>query len=62
MAKLIYPRLSYRLTGLFYKVHNELGRFRTEKQYCDAFENLLGKNKLKFKKKKTSLTNFLKVK
>lgn len=41
MTKLIYSELSYRLTGLFFKVHNDLGRFCTEKQYADVLESLL---------------------
>lgn len=52
MAELIYPQLSYKLTGLFYKVHNELGRFRNERQYCEAFEELLIKNKITYQKEK----------
>ena len=39
--KLIYPELSYKLTGIFYKVHNLLGRFRSEKSYTDAVEGTL---------------------
>jgi len=39
--KLIYPDLSYDITGICFKVHNELGRFAREKQYCDAIERYL---------------------
>ncbi|MBU2542146.1 GxxExxY protein [Patescibacteria group bacterium] len=35
---LIHEDLSYILRGIFYEVHNELGRFRNEKQYCDLIE------------------------
>jgi hypothetical protein len=31
--KVYYPELSYNLTGLFFKIHNEFGRFKTERQY-----------------------------
>jgi len=43
--KVIHPQLSYRLNGIFFSVHNDLGRFRNEKQYADAVENLLKKRK-----------------
>ena len=39
--KVIYPELSYRITGLLFEVHNVYGRWRSEKTYADAFEELL---------------------
>ncbi len=36
--KVIHPELSYLLTGICFEVHNELGRFSREKQYCDLLE------------------------
>jgi len=44
--KLLYPQLSYKITGLLFKTHKELGRFCREKQYGDLFEKLLNENKL----------------
>lgn len=38
---LIYPELSYQITGILFTVHNNLGRFCNEKQYGDAIENYL---------------------
>ncbi|MEK7170476.1 MAG: GxxExxY protein [Patescibacteria group bacterium] len=34
----VHPGLSYKINGLCFKVHNDLGRFRTEQTYSDAFE------------------------
>jgi GxxExxY protein len=50
LNNLLYPQESYVLVGLFYKVHNELGRYRNEKQYCDRFEQLLIDNKILYKR------------
>ena len=47
---LIYKELSYRLTGLFYKVHNKLGRFYRERQYSDELEKLLKENGINYKR------------
>jgi GxxExxY protein len=51
-GKILHPELSYKLTGLFYKIHNELGRFGRERQYADAVENTLIKNKINFYREK----------
>lgn len=39
--ELLYPELSYKIVGLLFGVHNNLGRFRNEKQYSDAIEQEL---------------------
>jgi hypothetical protein len=39
--KLIYPELSFLVTGLLFKVHNELGRYGRERQYGDLLETHL---------------------
>jgi GxxExxY protein len=49
---LIYPELSYKVTGLLFKVHNEIGQFGREKQYGDLFEKLLKEAKLDFQREK----------
>ena len=46
--KLLYPELSYSICGLCFKVQNSLGRFRSEKQYGDALEELLKENKIPY--------------
>lgn len=40
-SKLIYGDLTYQLNGIFFTVHNELGRYRNEQQYGDAIEQHL---------------------
>ena len=52
MGKLIYPDLSYLLNGIFFKIHNQLGRFRNEKEYGDALENELNKATIKYEREK----------
>ena len=39
--KPIYYELSYKINGVLFAVHNELGRFRNEQQYSDAIEQYL---------------------
>ena len=50
--KILYRDLSYRINGLLYEVHNELGRYCRERQYGDALENLLKKANIEFKREK----------
>lgn len=45
---LLYPELSYLVCGLCFKVHNELGRYRSEKQYADALEALFKDEKINY--------------
>ena len=48
MANLILKELSYKIVGLLYKVHRQLGIYCREKQYGDFFEVLLQKENIKF--------------
>ena len=48
MAKLVEKELSYKVVGLLYKVHQELGRYCRERQYGDLFEKLLENEGIKF--------------
>ncbi|MFA5001135.1 MAG: GxxExxY protein [Candidatus Paceibacterota bacterium] len=48
--KLIYPELSYKISGICFAVHNELGRFSREKQYGDLLENSFREGKIKYQR------------
>ncbi|MBI4158026.1 MAG: GxxExxY protein [Candidatus Yanofskybacteria bacterium] len=48
--KVLFKELSYEICGLCFKIHNELGRFRSEKQYADAFEGLLKEGNWEYKR------------
>lgn len=48
--KVVYPELSYTICGLCFKAHNELGRYRNEKQYADALENILKSANIKYQR------------
>ena len=50
--KVIFPDLSYAIYGFCFKVHNKLGRFRNEKQYADALEEILKENKIRYEREK----------
>lgn len=50
--KVLYPDLSYKICGLCFNVHNQLGRFRSEKSYADALEDLLKENNINYFREK----------
>lgn len=52
MEKILLPDLSYKLTGILFRVHNELGRFCKEKQYADVFEERLKIARIKYEREK----------
>ena len=49
---LIYPELSYKITRVLFLVHNELGRYCSEKQYADKIEFHLKKLSIKYEREK----------
>jgi GxxExxY protein len=65
--KIIEKELSYKLNGIFFKIHNILGRFAKEKQYADALENELKKANIKYRRevfldvfgKKSNIPDFI---
>jgi len=61
MNKVIYPELSYKLIGILFAVHNEIGRFYNEKQYCDAIEKYLQLFKITHEREKKYYPFLLKM-
>lgn len=51
-SKLIYPDLSYKVTGILFATHNERGRFCNEKQYADAVEGYFKEFNIKYEREK----------
>lgn len=50
MKELIHKELSYKITGLAYKVDNQIGFGQTEKIYCDALQKLLDDEKIVYER------------
>ncbi|MBU1180441.1 GxxExxY protein [Patescibacteria group bacterium] len=48
--KVLFPDLSYKITGICFDVHNNLGKYAKEKQYCDEIEKRLIEAGLKYKR------------
>lgn len=48
--KLIYPKLSYLITGICFDIHNKIGRYAREKQYGNLLEDKFKKLDLIYKK------------
>jgi len=46
--KLLYKELTYKIRGLLFEVHNELGSYCNEKQYGDSFEFKLKKGNYQY--------------
>ena len=50
--KIILKELCYKVNGLLFKTHNELGRCCREKQYGDFLEELLTRENIAFEREK----------
>lgn len=46
--EIIFKDLSYKINGIIFCVHNELGRYRNEKQYADRFEQILKEENIQY--------------
>ena len=55
---ILYPEYSYKLTSLFFETHNNIGRFRNEKQYSDYFEKLLIRDNINYNREFTLPQSF----
>src|SRR4030042_627964 len=49
---IIFPELSYKITGILFSVHNELGRYCNEKQYGDYLEKKFKDSGMEFEREK----------
>ncbi len=49
---ILYPELSYKITGICFDVQNELGRYLNEKQYGDYLETLFAENGINYEREK----------
>lgn len=49
-TKLIHEELTYKVNGILFSVHNELGPYLNEKQYCDRIAVLLEREKISFER------------
>lgn len=54
----LYPELSYTICGLCFKIHNNLGRYRNEKQYADALEASFKDNNISYIREKALPNSF----
>ena len=50
--EIIHSELSYKINGLLFEIHKELGRFQREKQYGDALEIKLKESGLRYEREK----------
>lgn len=46
--EVVFKELSYKICGVCFDVHNNLGRYRNEKQYADALEAVFKENNLSY--------------
>ncbi len=52
MGKIIHPELSFKVNGILFKTHNQLGRYYSEGQYADFVEKLLKESNIRYEREK----------
>jgi GxxExxY protein len=57
-VKLIYEDLTYKINGIIFSIHNNLGRFCNEKQYSDALEEKFKEFKIGYKREEILPSSF----
>lgn len=57
-SEVVYPELSYKLNGILFMCHNNLGRYRTEKEYGDFLEKALKDHSIVFEREKALPPSF----
>lgn len=55
MVTILFRELCFKINGICFKVHNNLGRFCSERQYADKLEELIKLDNLNYKRE-TDLT------
>jgi len=58
LSTVVYPELSYKITGILFAIHNELGRYCNEKQYADRVEFYLKRFKINHEREKILSQSF----
>ena len=48
MSRILFSQLSYQITGLCFKIQNDMGRFCSERQYSDAMELALKQKQIPY--------------
>lgn len=58
METILYKDLSYKICGICFKAHNDLGRFRSERSYCDYLEKIFKDEQIIFVREKSLEPSF----
>lgn len=48
MTHIIHKELSFTINGILFEVHNEVGKFASEKQICDVIEQKLKERNIEY--------------
>jgi len=59
MSEVVYPKTSYKIVGVMFRVHNELGRFCNERQYADAMEKEFKLANIQYEREKELSESFV---